>query len=310
MGFAHTLREPPWVQGLKKLPGLVCRWQEPLARHTTFGVGGPVTCLAQPQSETALAGLVRWLRREGVAHFILGGGSNLLAADEPMAAVAIQLDACCRDIRVESTAPPRWDVGCGVRLARLLRHCLQQACGGLEFLVGIPGSVGGALVMNAGTAAGTIGDRLVSVTLLDHDVEERRVDRAALAIGYRFIDFPRDAVLLRAVIAVVERPPAEMRREMGAIMRRRRATQPLGWPSAGCVFKNPPGQSAGALIDRAGLKGHRCGDAEFSERHANWIVNRGRATAHDVLALVALAEARVYSKFGVRLEREIRVLGP
>lgn len=301
-----------WTAALAALPDLDLWWNEPLARHTTFRVGAPVACLARPLSEEALQNLLRHLRREGIAYFLLGAGSNLLASDNPWEGVAIQLTHCCREIRLEALDPEvegqSLRVGAGVKLARLLRFCVQQGLAGLEPVIGIPGTVGGALVMNAGTGGGSISDVLEAVTLMDASGERLEIPKSQLAIGYRCVMLPKQSLIVEARFSVKPADPLQLRRRLQVAMRQRRQTQPLGWPSAGCVFKNPPGQSAGALIDRAGLKGLRCGDAEISTRHGNWIINLGHASAQDVLTLLHIAEERVFQEFGIQLEREIKVL--
>jgi len=309
---ATSWSQTPWTAAVAGLPDLDLLWNEPLSRHTTFRVGAPVACLAQPRSIAALQTLIGRLRHEGIPHFLLGAGSNLLASDEPWDGVAIQLGLCCGGIHLE---PPRSGadtnllrVGAGAKLARLLRFSVQRGLGGFEPLVGIPGTVGGAVVMNAGTQDGSITDVLDAVTIMETTGDPREVPKSRLEIEYRSVTLPEGSLILEASFSVKPTDPRHIRSKLRDAMKRRRATQPLGWPSAGCIFKNPPGQSAGALIERAGLKGLRCGDAEISSWHANWIINLGQASSRDVLTLVQIAEERVFEAFGVRLEREIRVL--
>jgi UDP-N-acetylmuramate dehydrogenase len=305
--------QPSWAADLAHLPDIDCRWQEPLARHTTFRVGGPVTCVARPNSEEALIGLITWIRAKQIPHFILGGGSNVLAPDGPWQAVAIQLERACD--AVEKCPEPAgeggelWSVGSGVRLARLLRFCLVNGLHGLEALAGIPGTVGGALVMNAGTGAGTIADAMVWISLLDAAGNRVRLGKSQLDIGYRSIHLPASSLVLGAAFRLHAGSREELRRLLRQLMRQRQDTQPHGRPSAGCIFKNPPGHSAGALIEKVGCKGLRVGNAQVSTKHANWIVNLGNARAVDILALIGLIEQRVEDEFAIKLEREVRVLG-
>ncbi len=309
---ATSWPQTSWSAAIAALPDLELRWNEPLARHTTFRLGAPVACLAQPRSITALQTLIGRLRHEGIAYFLLGAGSNLLASDEPWDGVAIQLRHCCGEILLE---PPKHGtetrllrVGAGVKLARLLRFSLQRALAGFEPLIGIPGTVGGALVMNAGTGGGSITDVLNAIIIMESNGDRREIPKSQLEIGYRSVMLPEQSFILEAIFSLTPTDPRQLRTKLQVAMRQRRQTQPLGWPSAGCIFKNPPGQSAGALIERAGLKGLRCGDAEISTRHGNWIINLGHASAKDVLTLVRIAEQRVVEEFGIHLEREIRVL--
>jgi UDP-N-acetylmuramate dehydrogenase len=305
--------QPSWADDLAQLSDIHFSWQEPLARHTTFRVGGPVTCLARPSTEEALIELMTRIRAKGIPHFILGAGSNVLAPDGPWQVVAIQLDRACNAI--EKLPEPAeegseiWFVGSGVRLAGLLRFCLKQGLRGLEGLVGIPGTVGGALVMNAGTQAGTIGDAMVWISVLDAGGNRIRLQKNQLSLGYRSIQLPIESLVLGATFQLHADSRDALRGRLRQMMIQRKDTQPHGWPSAGCVFKNPPGQSAGALIERVGLKGLRVGSAQVSSKHANWIINLGNARASDILVLIGLIERRVEKEFGIRLEREVRVLG-
>ncbi len=268
-------------------------------------------CLVRPKTEDALIGLMRALRQNEVPCFILGGGSNLLLPDGEWNTLAIQLDLCSGEIVPEREAgrcSARLLVGAGVRLPRLMRYCLGERLGGLEFLVGIPGMVGGALVMNAGTGDGCVADGLVWIDALDEENRRQRIMRSDLSPGYRSMGLPDGWVILGCCLAVDPCSDDGQRMRLSEIMRQRKKTQPLGRPSAGCIFKNPKDLAAGALIERSGLKGLRVGDAEVSRKHANWIINCGNARARDVVALIERIESRVERDFGVRLEREIRII--
>jgi UDP-N-acetylmuramate dehydrogenase len=297
---------------LGDLPEVELRWGEPLARYTTFRVGGPARCLAQPGTGEALIRLIAALKAHHVPFFVLGGGSNLLLPDHEWQGVAVKLDRCAAGMVLEQQpgAPTaRLSVGAGVRLSRLQRYCLENHVGGLEFLVGIPGTVGGALIMNAGTREGNIAEALLWIDLLDEQCRARRLLRSELTPRYRSMGLPGEWVVLGCGLDVASSSPDRQRALLSRLMRERKRTQPLGWPSAGCVFKNPQGHAAGALVEKAGLKGFRIGDAEVSTRHANWIINRGCARARDVVALIEHIEACVERDSGIRLEREIRIMG-
>lgn len=300
------------TRSLSKLAGIEFMWQEPLCRHTTFRIGGPVSCLARPCTEEALIELVRAVVKEGIPHFVLGGGSNVLGPDEPWNVVAIQLAPSCSTlVKSASLKSGAFEVyaGAGVRMAHWLRFCLESGFEGIESLVGIPGTVGGALVMNAGTAQGCIADVLVGIDVIDFEGRRRRIPRAELSPVYRSMRLPGDWIVLGGWFELRPLKDGSLKRRLGELMGLRKRSQPLGWPSAGCIFKNPNGVSAGALIDKSGLKGVRVGDAQISEKHANWIINRGKASARDVLALIGRMEEKVLENFGIRLEREIKVLG-
>lgn len=295
---------------LLRLPEVEYRWNEPLSIHTTFRVGGNVACLALPGSEESLATLMKTIREEGLKSFLLGGGSNVVPPDGPIEAVAIRLDHCSSSIRPCENGRNeelRIYAGAGVRISSWLRFCLQNGYSGMEFLIGIPGSIGGSLVMNAGAGGGCMADSLLWIDVLDtQEGRRRRIDRSDLSCEYRSMGLEPDWVVLGACFRLEERAPSKA--ELKERMKQRKRTQPLGLPSAGCIFKNPPGLSAGALIDRAGLKGMRIGDAQVSEKHANWIVNLGNAKAWDILALIRLIEKEVFNRFAIRLEREVKIL--
>ena len=196
-----------------------------------------------------------------------------------------------------------------MRLSRLLRFCLQQSLSGLEFIAGIPGSVGGALRMNAGTHAGEISDVCEAVHLLLSDGALVRLARAQLPFSYRRLELPPASVVVEAEFLLTPSSREQIRKGIRSLLTVRKEKQPWRLPSAGSVFKNPPGDFAGRLIEAVGLKGVRLGDAQFSPKHANFIVNRGQAHSRDILALIQLARDKVSQEFGVQLELEIEVLG-
>lgn len=298
---------------LGELQDVEFKWHEPLAYHTTFRVGGPAACLARPRSESALLALLERVRENSVPYVVLGGGSNVIVTDGPIPALVIQLIHVAAGLafsKGRSSSRPLVVVGAGVPISRLLRFCVRNELGGLECLVGIPGSVGGAVVMNAGTAEGTIAETLEWLDALDGAGQRQLVFKADLPAGYRCMGLSEDWLILGGAFRLRVSSGRSLKREMRSLMVRRKATQPLGWPSAGCVFKNPVEAPAGALIERAGLKGFRMGNAQVSDKHANWIINLGSARARDILALISLVENEVFGKFGVRLEREIRILSP
>lgn len=296
------------IQGLRDVEFL---WDEPLARHTTFRVGGPVRCLARPVTEEALLHLLSFVRDRALPHVILGGGSNVLAPDDPWDILVIQLTRCSSEITREPSdgdASVRVFAGAGVSNSRLLQYCARDGLSGLEFLAGIPGTLGGAAIMNAGTHEGCLSNVLEWLDVLNNQGERERVGIDELPAGYRNMGLPEDFLVLGAAVRLRHDESDAVRRKLRQIIKTRKQTQPAGRPSAGCIFKNPVGQSAGALIDKAGLKGCRVGDAQVSEKHANWIVNLGNARARDILRLIDHVERAVFKTFGVRLEREVRVL--
>ncbi|MHC1729759.1 MAG: UDP-N-acetylmuramate dehydrogenase [Syntrophobacteraceae bacterium] len=296
---------------LRSVPDIELLLNEPLSRHTTFRVGGPVQCMARPGTEGALCLLLDELRAGDIPFFILGGGSNVVPPDRPWDVAVIQLrKACNRFLRFTGNAGDELLIyaGAGKKLHQLVRHCIQNELAGLEALSGIPGTVGGALVMNAGIPSASISDCLLWVELIDSAGRKQRLARSDLSPGYRTMGLPPGSVLLGGCFELTKAPAAGLRASAAEIMEHRRRTQPLRYPSAGSVFKNPPGGFAGALIEKAGLKGCRIGDAEVSRKHANWIINRGNARASHIVALIEKIENEIFGTFGVRLEREIRIL--
>jgi UDP-N-acetylmuramate dehydrogenase len=296
---------------LESVPNVEFLFDEPMARHTTFRVGGPVRALARPRSGQALCALLKPLRDLGLPFFVLGGGSNVLACDGAFEAAAIQLSIACDELLRSAQGEQQQTVlraGAGLKLRDLIGYCIENNLQGLELLAGIPGTVGGALVMNAGTSARSISDAVIRIDILDADGVRRSILKEELTPGYRTMGIPEGSVVLGACFGLETCPGDFLKSRVAGILQNRRRNQPLRYPSAGSVFKNPRGQFAGALIEKAGLKGYRIGDAEVSRKHANWIVNRGGASARDILDLILKIENEIFATFGVRLEREIRIL--
>jgi UDP-N-acetylmuramate dehydrogenase len=272
----------------------------PLASVTSFHIGGPAEYFVEPESLDELLGVVDRCIGEGVPVRMLGGGCNILADDRGVSGAVLRLSKM-RDIsRVDNT------IVCeaGASLPRLVRRAEEWGLSGLEPLVGIPGTVGGAIAMNAGGGQGCIGDALQSVTTLDRYGRIRKRDAAKLDLSYRKTDL-RGEIVAGATFALEETGPAEAAARRAEILRAKSESQPLSSWSAGCVFKNTGGRGAGELIDRAGLKGLRKGQAVVSEKHANFILNEGGATSRDVRKLISAVRRGVRKTFGVDLELEI-----
>ena len=280
---------------------MLLRENAPLREYCSMRVGGPARLAAFPETAEELAALLR----AGGRRVVLGGGSNVLFPDEGYDGTGIFTTRLCG-----LTAD-----GCmlsaqaGVPLSAAARRALECGLGGLAFAYGIPGTVGGGVYMNAGAYGGQIADCLVRATLLDAAGEPRVVPASELALGYRSSALmDGDWTLLSADFALVPAPPEEIRAEMERNMQARREKQPLEYPSCGSTFKRPPGQYAGALIERCGLKGCTVGGAQVSEKHAGFVVNRGDATSADVRALIAHIQRVVAEKTGVLLECEVRII--
>ena len=280
---------------------MLLRENAPLREYCSMRVGGPARLAAFPETAEELAALLR----AGGRRVVLGGGSNVLFPDEGYDGTVIFTTRLCG-----LTAD-----GCmlsaqaGVPLSAAARRALECGLGGLAFAYGIPGTVGGGVYMNAGAYGGQIADCLVRATLLDAAGEPRVVPASELALGYRSSALmDGDWTLLSADFALVPAPTEEIRAEMERNMQARREKQPLEYPSCGSTFKRPPGQYAGALIERCGLKGCTVGGAQVSEKHAGFVVNRGDATSADVRALIAHIQRVVAEKTGVLLECEVRII--
>jgi len=277
----------------------------PLDRFTSFRIGGPAALLVTPLDRDDLKAALVFARAEGLPVHILGGGSNTLVRDGGFRGMAIHLNAFQALERRGETV----EAGAGVRVSRLLAFCCRQGLTGLEILSGVPGAVGGAVWGNAGAWGGSAADALASVELVTQTGEERRVSRDEIPFRYRASGLPVGSVIVQAVFGLASDDAGAIRRRISGYLVRRNASQPVEFRSAGSIFKNPPGDFAGRLVEQAGLKGTRIGNAMISAKHGNYIVNLGGARAADVLALVSLARERVRALVGIDLELEIRVVG-
>ncbi len=282
------------------------RHDEPLARHTTYGIGGPAALYVECSSVEELRHACTVFGEEHVEHVVLGKGSNVLAADAGLDGAVIVLGSGFRHMNVDGT---RIDAGAGCVLAHVVQEAFGRGLSGLEFAVGIPGTLGGALAMNAGSRDVWIGSLVSSITILDRAGELKHLRGDEIAWGYRRSSAATQGIIVEASITLQEDDEERVRRVMESNLRRRRQTQPLRQRNAGSVFVNPPGDSAGRLIEECGLKGHRVGGAQVSELHANFIVNVGGATADDVVALVVHIREVVRAKHGIELTPEIRFVG-
>ncbi len=277
----------------------------PLATRTAVRVGGPADLLVRPADPDDLTAALRACRDLGLPMLVLGGGANLLVADRGVRGVVVRLPPGFGD---ESAHAETLVLSAGAPTSRLVSRAQQRGLVGCEFIAGIPGTLGGTVAMNAGTRTGEMKDVVRRVELATAG-GPGWVDAAALSFGYRTAHLPPGAVVTRVELALRPGDVAASAAAMRADVERRRATQPLSQPTFGSTFRNPPGEYAGRLIEAVGLKGHRIGNAQWSEIHANFVVNLGGASARDVLALVNLARRRVAERFGVVLEPEVRLVG-
>lgn len=286
--------------------GIPFRENEPLAAHCTFKIGGPAQLFVQPQTEQQLCSAAALCKEQAVRYYLLGNGSNILFADEGFAGVVIDISALGSDIAVEGNM---LTAGAGVRLAALCRAALENGLSGLEFAYGIPGTVGGAVYMNAGAYGGEMKDVLTVVRYLTAEGEVVQASAAELDLSYRHSIFEENGgCILSAQFALQPGNAANIRAKMDELMAKRADKQPLDKPSAGSTFKRPAGAFAAALIDQCGLRGFRHGGAAVSDKHCGFVVNLGGATCADVLALCDEVRAIVKEKTGYELEKEIRVV--
>lgn len=293
--------------------GIECRCGVPLSRHTSFRIGGNAAIGIFPRNEQQAAAALRAVREAGVPLFVMGGGSNLLAPDAGYAG-AVLFTGEMREITLTENGDGSVSVmaEAGVMLSSLARTAAEAGLTGAEFLYGIPGTVGGAVVMNAGAYGGETGNLLVSSRYMNADVSDLPSDRTRSdhAYGYRksvYLEHPRE-IVLSAVFRLERGDRSAIEEEMRRLITQRKEKQPLEYPSAGSFFKRPQGTFAGKLIEDCGLKGCRVGGAEVSEKHAGFLVNRGGATEADVRALAALVRETVLRDTGYLLESEVRVM--
>lgn len=282
---------------------------EPMSRHTTYRIGGPARFLVQVGSLGSLTRLVEQAALGGTRLACVGRGSNLLVADEGFDGVVVTLGQAFRSWHVDEERGCIC-TGAGVALSAVVQEAFRRSLSGLEFAVGTPGTVGGALRMNAGTREEWIGSHVASVTTLS--ARDGLVRRAGgeLSWGYRSSPFRDDEIVVECELLVEPADPYFLRAKMEGSLRRRRATQPLDCPTCGSVFRSPEGgRTAGELIESAGLKGRAVGGAEVSTKHANFIVNAHDATARDVRELIDLIQREVYEVHGIELQPEVRFLG-
>ncbi len=305
-----TALAPALVASVEAALGARARSDEPLARHTSFRIGGPSDLLAMPDTEGELALVVRAAAAHGVPVTVLGGGSNVLVGDGGIRGVVVKLGSGFRRV---DWRPDGTDVvvraGAAVQLGRLARAAVARGLAGLEYAEGIPGTVGGALFMNAGAYGGEVADAVDGVDGVDATGRPTSLARGALGFRYRRAELPRGFLVTAVRFRLRPEAGPALPARMAEARRRRLASQPHGKPNSGSMFKNPAGEHAGRLIEAAGLKGARAGRARISERHANFIENEGGAHAADVKALMDVAQRVVWERSGVWLEPEVRLVG-
>ena len=280
--------------------------EEPMKKHTTFRVGGPADVLVQPD-ETALAAILALCRQYYVPYSFIGNGSNLLVGDKGIRGVVIEMTDPMGNIEVHGT---KITAQAGAMLSKIANTAASNGLGGMEFAAGIPGSVGGAVVMNAGAYGGEMKDIIERVYVLDENGAQLELDRDALDLGYRHSCIPdKKYIVTKVVLELVPRDEVEIRSKMKDLNEKRAEKQPLQYPSAGSTFKRPEGYFAGKLIMDAGLRGYQVGGAQVSEKHCGFVINKGDATAADICQLMRDVSDKVQAQFGVVLEPEVKMIG-
>jgi UDP-N-acetylmuramate dehydrogenase len=282
------------------------RFKEPLAFHTSLRCGGPADIFVLPQDVDDVRKALRFADKEHLPVVVLGGGHNVLVRDKGIRGLVVKLEGCLGRMEFHGEEVT---IGAGAGLSAMIREAASLGLGGIECLVGIPATIGGALAMNAGTAEGAIGDFVSAVYFLHPDGTLGELKPAAAGYAYRSFQLPAGAIVLGARLALHRKPQREIAAEVKARLKHRKATQPLALAAAGWVWKYPGADQTARVLEKAGLRGKRVGSAEISAKHANFLVNRGGATAAEVLALMQLASDRVFERTGVRLEPELRILG-
>jgi len=276
----------------------------PLKGKTTFRIGGKALFFSEPKDTAELQGLLKAAKANKLRIFILGAGSNLLVGDKGAKGLVIKLNSSpFKQLLYKGNSI---EAGSALMLGELIKFSFQQSLQGLEFLVGIPGTLGGAIAMNAGCWGRSIGDLVKEIKVMDNNGRMKELKGKDLKFGYRTSNLSK-YIILSATLRIEKGNQPEIKKNINEYLSRKRANQDLTKPNAGCIFRNPSGDSAGKLIDLCGLKGRKIGDAAVSERHANFILNNGDASAKDVLALMQLITKLVKNKFKINLQPEIKI---
>ncbi len=302
--------DSPLAADLKKIVGLKIKVAEPLARYTSMKIGGPADYFVEPENDEALANLLRVLHQYGESFCLLGNGSNVLISDRGVRGAVIHLAGEFKKTQWhEEGATAQVHVGAALAVTQLVRDAARRGYSGLEFAEGIPGTVGGALYMNAG-AYGSEFEKIVDhVDAMTSRGEPLHLSRKQMTFSYRDSHLPDATVVAHVRMNLRKGESVQVSSKVRELTSKRKSSQPSGFPNSGSMFRNPPGDYAGRLIEAAGLKGKRVGQSQISERHANFIVNHGGAKAEEVRQLMELAKGEVRQQFGVELVAEVKILG-
>lgn len=310
LAMAQETQESALAQDLKLIAGLKVKRSEPMARYTSMKIGGPADCFIEVETEQALQRLLALLQRYGIAFYLLGNGSNVLVSDRGIRGAVLRLAGEFKRVEWREEGPIVWlRVGAAYGVTQLVREAARKGYGGLEFAEGIPGTVGGALVMNAGAYGSEIEKVVQRVEGLTRQGQAKGWTREEMTFTYRDSHLPEGTVVTRVEMRLRKDEAVRVKSKVDELVRKRKSSQPSGFPNSGSMFRNPAGDFAGRLIEAAGLKGKRLGQSQISERHANFIVNLGGAKADDVRALMELARSEVKRQFGIELVPEVRFIG-
>lgn len=310
LAMAETTNEAPLAQQLRKISGVTVKVSEPLARYTSMKIGGPADFFIEVADEAGLSAVLRLLARAGTDVYLLGNGSNVLISDRGVRGAVLRLAGEFKKAAWRATEHGGVvSAGAGCAVASLVRDAARKGYSGLEFAEGIPGSVGGAVFMNAGAYGAEFESVIAAVEGMTRAGERLVLRREQMPFSYRDAHLPAGMVVTRAEILLSNAEAARVDTRVRELTSRRKSSQPSGYPNSGSMFRNPPGDFAGRLIEAAGLKGRRIGAAQISERHANFFVNLGDARAIEVRRLMDLARGEVARLFGVELEAEVKFVG-
>jgi UDP-N-acetylmuramate dehydrogenase len=286
------------------------RRDEPLARHTSMRVGGPAQFFCEVETDDELGAWVAWAARESLDIFLLGGGTNLIVGDGGIPGLTLKLGRAYSRAHWEVEGDRALvEVGAATNFKKFVGETIERGFAGLEFAEGIPGTIGGGVRMNAGAFGGEIGEVVAALCGVDAQGRRARVTRQDLRFSYRHLDLPRGFVVTSLEIVLDRGDRSAMQERAARARQRRGARQPLGYPNAGSIWKNPAGDFAGRLIDLVGLRGHRVGDARIAPEHGNFILNVGAARAAEIGELMGLTRDRVWAQRGVWLEPEVKLIG-
>lgn len=284
----------------------LCFMNESLKKHTTYGIGGPADLMIFPKSKQDLIKVIEIINENKIQLTILGSGSNVLVSDNGIRGAVISLKNSLKQIEVDENI---LYAECGTMLGKIVKHAVKNNLIGLENLNGVPGTLGGALIMNAGAWGGEISENLIHVEVINSKSEIQKIQKKDLNFSYRQSSFNKDDILLSAKFNLKKADKGIIKENFIEAQSGRKKSQPLNKRSAGSLFKNPKNNSAGKLLDEAGLKGFSIGDAKISEKHANFFINDGDATSKDMLMLIKKAHKEVKDKFNVNLSLEVKLMG-